>query len=342
MQPSYIIRQAGPEDHRQILRLARELNSVNLPTDSTELATALDRSVKSFAAKIRRRADATYIFCVEDLTNHGIVAASMIIAKHGTPESPHYYFEMATDERYSQSLHRMFRHPFLRLRYSMDGPSELGGLIVDTALRHHPEKIGKQISWVRLLYIAKHRKRFEQNLIAEILAPATPDGGNRFWDYYGGPVTGLSYREADRLSTRDKEFIRTLFPDSPLYTFLLPKDVLQSVGQIAESSRGAVRLLEQGGMKFLGQIDPFDAGPYYGAKVEDLIPVKEFRTLSVVAGEPDVANKPLYLVAREGPEGFRAVQARVIVKARHLAVTPEVLKALGISEGDRIEAIPLP
>jgi len=342
MQPSFLIRQAGPQDHRQILNLARELDSVNLPTDSAELADALDRSAKSFAGKIRRHANTIYIFCAENLTNHRIGATSMIIGKHGTPDSPHYYFEMDTDERYSQSLHRMFRHPFLRLRYSMDGPSEVGGLIVDAALRGHPEHIGKQISWVRFLYIAKHHARFERKLIAEMLAPATPNHGNRFWDYYGGLVTGLSYRDADVLSSHDKEFIRTLFPDSPLYTFLLPEDVLQSVGQVAESSRGAVRLLEQAGMKFLRQIDPFDAGPYYGAQVEDLIPVKKFRSFKAIAGEPDIASAPLYLVANDRSNAFRAMQANVLVEERRLVVSSNVLKALSVREGDQLDAVPLP
>lgn len=342
MQPSFLIRQAGPQDHRQILRLARELDSINLPTDSAELADALDRSAKSFAGKLRQRANTVYIFCAEEMKPHRIVAVSMIIGKHGTPDSPHYYFEMDTDERYSQSLHRMFRHPFLRLRYSMDGPTELGGLIVDPAMRGHPERIGKQISWVRFLYIARHRARFEQRLIAEMLAPSTPNHGNRFWDYYGGLVTGLSYREADLLSTHDKEFIRTLFPDSPLYTFLLPADVLQSVGQVAEASRGAVRLLEQAGMKFLEQIDPFDAGPYYGAPVEDLVPVKEFRALKTIAGEPDAAKSRLYLVAHGGAKGFCAVQANAVVEETRIVVTPDILNTLSLREGAELDTVPLP
>jgi arginine N-succinyltransferase len=342
MQPSFLIRQAGPRDHRQILHLAHELDSINLPTDSAKLANALDRSAKSFAGKIRRHAQTLYIFCAEDLKKDRIVAASMIIGKHGTPDSPHYYFEMDTDERYSQSLRRMFRHPFLRLRYSMDGPSELGGLIVDTTLRGHPERIGKQISWVRFLYIARRRARFEPKLIAEMLAPATPNRGNRFWDYYGGLVTGLSYRDADVLSTHDKEFIRTLFPDSPLYTFLLPTDVQQALGQVAETSRGAVHLLEQAGMKFLQQIDPFDAGPYYGAEIDELVPVKEFRRFRAAAGEPAAAGARLYLVAHDGTKGFRAVQAHAIVEGRHMVVSADLLRALSVREGDQLDAVPLP
>jgi arginine N-succinyltransferase len=342
MRPSFLIRQAGPQDHRQILRLARQLDSTNLPTDSSELVGTLDRSTKSFAGKLRRREHTAYIFCAEEIKTHRIVAVSMIIGKHGTPDSPHYYFEMETDERYSQSLHRMFRHPFLRLRYSMDGPSEVGGLIVDPAMRGHPERIGKQISWVRFLYIARHRARFERRLVAEMLAPSTANHGNRFWDYYGGFVTGLSYREADLLSTHDKEFIRALFPDSPLYTFLLPADVLQSMGQVAEASRGAVRLLEQAGMKFLDQIDPFDAGPYYGAIVEDLVPVKEFRPLKTVAGEPDAANSRSYLVAYCDAKGFRAVSAYAVVEGPRIVITPHIHDALSVREGAEIDAVPLP
>jgi arginine N-succinyltransferase len=195
---------------------------------------------------------------------------------------------------------------------------------------------------VRFLYIARHRTRFERTLIAEMLAPATPDHGNRFWDYYGGLVTGLSYRDADRLSMHDKEFIRTLFPDSPLYTFLLPEDVLQSLGQVADSSRGAAHLLQQAGMNFLRQIDPFDAGPYYGAQIEDLVPVKDFRAVKAVAGEPDAAGARLYLVAQEGLKGFRAMQAQATVAERHVVISSDVLKALSVREGERLDVVPLP
>lgn len=342
MQPSFLIRQAGPPDHRHILRLARALDSINLPTDSAELADALDRSAKSFAGILRRRENTVYIFCAEEIDSHRIIAVSMIIGKHGTPASPHYYFEMNTDERYSQSLHRMFRHPYLRLRYSMDGPSELGGLIVDPAMRGHPEHIGTQISWVRFLYIARHRARFEPRLIAEMLAPSTPNHGNRFWDYYGGLVTGLSYREADVLSTHDKEFIRTLFPDSPLYTFLMPPEVVQSIGQVADASRGAVKLLERAGMKFLEHIDPFDAGPYYGAPVQDLLPIKEYRRLKAIIAESDAEQSRRYLLGVAGPKGFRTVQAKAIVDKHRIGLTRDIFDALSAREGNVLDIVPLP
>jgi arginine N-succinyltransferase len=325
-----------------MLRLARELDSTSLPTDSAELAEALKRSEKSFAGKIRERANAVYIFCAEEIGRRRIVAASMIIAKHGTPRSPHYFFEVNADERYSHTLRRMFRHTFLRLRHSMSGPSELGGLIVSAALRGHSERIGTQISWVRFPYIARHRTRFERQLLAEMLPPTQPGHGNRFWDHYGRLVTGLSYREADRLSMRDKEFIRTLFPDAPIYTLMLPEEIRSSIGEVGENARGALRILEQAGMRFLDQIDPFDGGPYYGCAIEELLPVKSYATFRAVEGEPGEAKAQRYLIAREDEKGFRAVAAKAEVDARRIVVPGNVLDVLQSRPGDRIDAVPMP
>jgi arginine N-succinyltransferase len=175
-----------------------------------------------------------------------------------------------------------------------------------------------------------------------MLAPSTPNHGNLFWDYYGGLVTGLSYQEADLLSTRDKEFIRTLFPDSPLYTFLMPPEVVQSVGQVADASRGAVKLLERAGMKFLEHIDPFDAGPYYGASIEDLVPVKECRTFKATVGESNAEKSRPYLIGVAGPKGFRTVQANVMIEERRIVLSRDILNMLSVREGVELDSLPLP
>jgi arginine N-succinyltransferase len=341
--PHFILRAARPGDHRQLLALARELDSINLPTEAGKLRELLARSVRSFRGQIRDRARAVYVFCAEAIATRRIVAASMIIGKHGTPAAPHYYLELDADERYSHTLRKLFRHSFLRLRYSMDGPTEIGGLIVTQAMRGHPERIGKLISWVRFLYIGRHLARFEPRIVAEMLAPMLPGQGNVFWDNYGRRVTGMSFREADRLSTHDKEFIRTLFPETPLYTFMLPAEVRDALGAVGENTRGAVHLLEQAGMRFLNQIDPFDGGPYYGAATADLEPVKSRRTIVALAGEPASDQQRSFLVAVENADGFRAVRAEAeLHEAGHLVVTPAVLHALKLKSRARVDIVPLP
>ncbi len=339
----FLLREARPGDKRPLLELARELDSVNLPTDERELEETLERSVRSFRGRIRDRSRAVYVICAEEAGSGRIAGAALIIAKHGTPRSPHFYLEMDTEERYSRTLRKMFRHSYLRLRHSMDGPTEVGGLIVAPEMRRHPEKIGKQLSWVRFLYIGKHRGRFENRVIAEMLAPMVGEHGNLFWDHYGGKVTGLSFRDADRLSTRDKEFIRALFPEAPLYTFLLPEEVRMTLGKVNEHSRGALRLVEQAGMRFLNHVDPFDAGPYYGAATAELEPVKALRSYEAVSAESADAGGVACLVAHEdSAHGFRAVKAQAPIDGETIALTPELLGLLKIKDGDRVDVVPLP
>lgn len=343
-QPAFLIREARTTDQRRLLRLARELDSINLPTNSAEMSETLARSARSFRGRAVNRARAVYVFCAEEIATRAIAGASMIIGQHGTPQSPHYYLEIDSDERYSARLRKMFRHPYLRLRHSMNGPSEVGGLIVRQAMRRHPERIGTQLSWARFVYIGRHLKRFQDRVIAEMLPPTIGDQGNLFWDHYGRRMTGLSFREADRLSARDKEFIRALFPDAPLYTFLLPDPVRASIGAVRDESRGAVRLLEQAGMKFLNHIDPFDGGPYYGAATAELVPVRQRRRLKLRMGEPPAEHARLYMVAHEDSRrGFRAVQASALEEEEaRLMVPTGVFEALGLGEGASVDAVPLP
>jgi arginine N-succinyltransferase len=341
--PSFILREARSNDHRQLLALARELDSINLPTDAGKLREAIAQSVRSFRSRVRDHTQALYIFCAEEIATKQIVAASMIIGKHGTPAAPHYYLEIAADERYSHTLRKSFRHPYLRLRYSMDGPTELGGLIVTASMRSHPERVGKQISWVRFLYIGRHLARFEPQVLAEMLAPMQPGHGNVFWDHYGRRVTGLSFQEADLLSTQDKEFIRALFPETPLYTFMLPEEVRDAIAAVGENTRGAVRLLEQAGMKFLGHIDPFDAGPYFGAPTAELTPVKERRIVTAIVGTPAAELQSSCLVAVENGAGFRAVRAAVEPRGdRQIVLAQAVLSALGSASRTKLDLVPLP
>lgn len=340
--PAFLIREARAGDHHGLLELARELDSINLPADSRAMREAIQISTQAFRGRIRDRSRARFIFCAQERSTGRVIAASLIIGKHGTPAAPHYYLEMDSDERYSHTLRKSFRHPFLRLRYSMDGPTEIGGLIVTAAMRGHAERIGKQISWVRFLYIGMHRKRFEHQVLAEMLAPMLPEHGNIFWDHYGRSVTGLSFREADILSTRDKEFIRALFPETPLYTFLLPEEVRASLGAVGENTRGAVRLLEQAGMKFLRHIDPFDGGPYYGALTDSLIPVQQVSTYTLFVGEPAPERTRQFLLACED-HAFRAIRAEAEAAGTgHLIVRPEVLGALEAKPRIKVSAVPLP
>jgi arginine N-succinyltransferase len=236
----------------------------------------------------------------------------------------------------------MFHHTYLTLRRNLDGPTEVGGLIVDPTYRRNPAKIGKQLSFVRFLYLALYPDRFERDVLAEMLPPLLEDKESIFWECYGKRVTGLSFREADKLSTKDKEFIEALFPSIPIYTCMLPVEVQEQIGKVGPETEGAVYLLKKIGLRFLDHVDPFDAGPYYGAKVEDITLVQQFRRCQVVPDRDGREDMPAVdlLIGWEGASGFRAARLCGWPETSHVFCPASVLHALGLHEGMEVGVIP--
>lgn len=340
---AFLLREAGPEDTPHILQLARLLDSINLPTEEIDLHQLIARSQRSFRGGYGDYSEAVYVFVLEERTTQRIVGASMIIAKHGTPDAPHFYLEMATDQRYSKTLKKFFSHTYLTLRHSLDGPTEVGGLIVEPTYRQHPAKIGRQLSFVRFLYVAMYPERFEEEVLAEILPTMTATKESLFWECYGKRVTGLGFREADTLCLKDKEFIDALFPPVPIYICMLPVAVQEQIGKAGPDSQGAVRLLEKVGLRFLRHVDPFDGGPYYGAKVKDLLPVQQFRRYELATEAAYTADKACQdmLIGWESTAGFRAASIQARAEGAQLYCRVSTLEAFNLQAGMTVAAIPL-
>ena len=356
------IREVSPADCEQVLHFGRLLDSINLPTEHHALAAFIQQSRRSFGGQLQDSRQGMYLFVLEEAVTQQIVGTSMLIAKHGTPECPHYYLEMDTDERYSKTLNKMFRHDYLTLRHSMDGPTELGGLVVDPAFRTQPTqkspdpkgsaKIGKQLSFVRFLYLAMYPERFEDRVLAEMLPALTKNGESLFWECYGKRVTGLSFRKADKLSVTDKEFIEALFPPIPLYVCMLPLEVQKQIGQVGHETEGAVHLLKKVGLRFLRQVDPFDAGPFYGASVEDLVPMQQFRRHCIEVDQAGVDAQQVnairiqdlliqdLLIGWESEDGFRAARIAAHPDNAVLRCSAADAAALGLDEGTEVGTIP--
>jgi arginine N-succinyltransferase len=187
---------------------------LNLSHDREQWREKIKKSMNSFADRLTDNMEAKFIFVAED-TSQGagtVVGVSMIGAQHGTPESPHFYFEVGSVQKYSQTINTGFIHGTLRLKYDTDGPTELGGLLVSPDFRNTPDKIGRQISFVRFLYIGLHKAKFKRRILAELLPPLTKKGKSPLWEAVGRRFTNMDYTEADILSSKNKEFILSLFP----------------------------------------------------------------------------------------------------------------------------------
>ncbi len=343
-----ILRPVAAEDLDDLLELASQLDSVNLPRDRDFLAERIARSQQSFgAAQGQGRMDwrqCAYVFVLEDLATHRCVGTSLILAKNGRPEAPYYWLEVSSEERFCPELKKRFVHKKLRLRSTVDGPTEVGGLILEPAYRAHALKCGKALSIVRFAYISAHPDRFERQLIAEMLSPFDAPGKNRLWDAFGAKFTGLPYREADHLSARTKQFIADLFPVDPVYVTLFPEEVQKVIGEPAETAKAAVRILTQIGFQPMNQVDPFDGGPYYGAARDAVVSVRERRELVLPgtssAPEPGDA-RTLALLSTEVGGSFRATVVPLDDNGAPV-VSAECREIMCVKSGDRVSVTPLP
>lgn len=339
-----IVRPIAIGDLPQLLDLAELLDSMNLPRDQDFLEARIRLSERSFSGQLDDWRDGVYMFVLEDLSTSRVIGTSLILAKNSRPDAPYYWLAVTTEERRSVDLNRRFEHTKLQLHSTIDGPTEVGGLILDPEFRRHPQKCGKALSIVRFAYISMFPDRFEREVVAEMLSPFIEPGRNLLWDAFGRHFTGLPYREADHLSSRSKQFIADLFPVDPVYTVLFPPEVQAVIGQTNETAKAALAILEKIGFRYLNQVDPFDGGPYYGVARDAISSVRERRQL-VLPGRvfegvrPD--NAPLALMNADARLGFRAIVVPLDADYAPL-LSKDGREALGVGPGDRVSVTPLP
>ncbi len=337
----YEIRAVVREDGDRLHVLAKFLDSVNLPDDSDEIALVAAASEKAFSGDAIDPPHRQYVFVIFDLEADRAVGTSMILGQLGRRDAPYIYFDVLTEEKYSPTFDRHFKHPVLSIGYSFDGPTEIGGLVMDPAYRREDEKLGLLISYVRFLFIATHREAFRDQLLAELMPPLEEDGRSLLWEAIGHHFTGLTYREADRLSKRNKEFIRALFPDGDIYASLLPEKAQAVIGEVGRETRGVKKMLKRIGFRYAKRVDPFDGGPHFVAHTDDVVLVQRTVSARVAIGDP--TGHPRSLVAREypGPPWFRAVAVPALVREGTVTLSETTTSHLGLAEGDVVSVLPV-
>jgi arginine N-succinyltransferase len=339
---AYEVRAATLEHHAELCALARHLDSVNLPDDPDALHALLQLSERSFRGEITDPKRREYVFVLWDRGANRAVGTSMVIAQLGRRDAPYIYFDVRREEKYSATLDRHFIHTILTSSYSYDGPTEIGGLVVHPDSRRKPERLGTLISYVRFLFIAMRRADFGAELLAELLPPLEPDGTSHLWEAIGRRFTGLTYREADRLSKRNKEFIRGLFPDHVHATLLSPQ-AQAVVGAVGPQTQGVEKLLRRIGFEYADRVDPFDGGPHFVAPTDDVTLVRRAREAAIDIDDIVANEQPPFLLARQTahPPYFVAVLANAALAAERLQLPRAAAERLDVVPNDQIWFLPL-
>ncbi len=343
-----LLREAQEADIDALERFAQIPGFINLPNDRELLKERIDRSTRSFGDTLKDRSEAKYVFVAEDPVSKRVYGTSMVAAQHGTPDSPHFYFEIGSEEKFSETINTGFIHGTLKLKYDTNGPSEIGGLVIDPAHRNTEDRIGRQISFVRFLFIGVNRQRFKRKLLAELLPPLNKKGQSPLWEAVGRRFTNMDYWEADQLCQKNKEFIFSLFPSGKIYTTFLPAEARNAIGKVGKETEPVLHMLRKIGFQFKNQVDPFDGGPHLWGNVDELGPVRKL-TQAVyypnARGSGDSSMEGGLLARTQQRAGtFRAIAIVAAVHDGSLAtavpIADSCIEALELRPGDSVSFMP--
>src|SRR3546814_17699356 len=89
-----------------------------------------------------------------------------------------------------------------------------------------------------------HRRRFGEEVMAELRGRLDEKGSSPFWEGLGEKFFGMSFQEADSFNAlHGNQFIADLMPKHPIYTALLSDDARAAIGQVHDSGKPALALL---------------------------------------------------------------------------------------------------
>lgn len=345
-----LLREIQERDLDALERFSQIPGFINLTADKDALREKILRSQASFQGEAEELWDNKYLFVAEDLESHRVLGTSMIAAQHGSIDSPHFYFQISSEEKYSETINTGFIHGTLELKHDTNGPTEVGGLVMDPDHRNSDARIGRQISFVRFLFLGLNRKLFKDKIIAELLPPLNKRGQSPLWEAIGRRFTNMDYWEADQLCQKNKEFIFSLFPSGKIYTTFFPAEARNALGKVGKDTEPVVHMLKKIGFEYKNQVDPFDGGPHLWAAIDNLVPLQKLARyqlssgpLSGGGGTPVGAG---LLSAVNHPNGkFRAVAVQSALEQDGQIHVPEIQSArvqaaLGVGAGDEVAFMP--
>ena len=153
----------------------------------------------------------------------------------------------------------------------------------------------------------------------------------------------MSYQEADRVSQTNKEFIRALFPADSIYISLLPYAVQELIGQVGPDTKGVEKMLRRIGFEYADRIDPFDGGPHFIAKTDDITLVQGHARRRAWWRCPTATRRPtggLVSVERDRAPHFAAAGSRFRLEGSDVGLPAATMKQLGLSAGDAVGVLP--
>jgi len=334
---SFRIRAARDEDIQPLYEMAKLTGGgfTNLPADRSALMIKMARSHDAFARTDDTLADDLFVLVLENVETGEVRGTCQIFTQVGQ-RYPFYSYRLGTLTQHSAELGRTFRADQLSLTTDLEGCSEVGGLFL------HPGEraggLGMLLARSRYLFIARHRARFADRILAELRGIIDEAGGSPFWDGLAGRFFGMNFQDADQFNAvRGHQFIADLFPKHPIYIAMLSEHARATIGLPHPSGRAAMRMLENEGFAFENYIDIFDGGPTMTAKTDQVRTIREAQSTTVAAIDNDGGEAALIATGRLAD--FRCAYGRLRPCGEGVAIDRTCATALAVTEDAEISHV---
>tara|TARA_R100001129_G_scaffold39536_3_gene26612 strand:+ start:3137 stop:4150 length:1014 start_codon:yes stop_codon:yes gene_type:complete len=335
---SFVIRPSREDDLEHLYEMAKLTGGgfTNLPADRDALRGKLERSAKAFANTGDELVDETFLLVLEN-TETGAVRGTCQLMTQVGQQWPFYSYRLNTLTQYSQELDRTVRAEMLHLVTDLEGCSEVGGLFL------HPNEraggLGLLLARSRYLFIAMHRQRFAERVLAELRGIIDDRGGSPFWDGVAGRFFGMTFQEADYFNAiNGNQFIADLMPKYPVYVAMLDDDAREVIGLPHPTGRAAMRMLEKEGLRFEGYVDIFDGGPTMLARTDDVVSVADAKPLTLGSTALDKGERAL--IATGHLTDFRCSYGSRSIDGDTIAIDATGAATLQVGEGDTVWSVP--
>ncbi|RJY08136.1 arginine N-succinyltransferase [Aurantiacibacter aquimixticola] len=335
---SFVMRAATADDLQPLYEMAKLTGGgfTNLPPDRGSLTGKLAGSDAAFARVGDDVSAETYVLVLENTESGDVRGTCQLFTAVGD-QWPFYSYRITTLTQHSQELDRTVKAELLSLVNDLGGCSEVGGLFL------HPGEraggLGMLLARSRYLFIAAHRERFGDRILAELRGIIDERGGSPFWDAIGGKFFGMSFQEADEFNAiHGNQFIADLMPKHPVYIAMLGEEARKVIGLPHPSGRAAMRMLENEGFAYQGFVDIFDGGPTMLTQTDRVHTISEAHGGSIEATDLDKGEKALIAAGRLAD--FRCCYGARELRGDGVAIDAQAADLLRVSQGDTVWSIP--
>jgi arginine N-succinyltransferase len=331
----YILRPIQKNDLTAFEGFANQssLGVINLPKNREILKEKIYASEYAFQTPIEKPHHENYVFVLEDLQTGELGGTSAICSRMGITSS-NYYFRLETSLNAYTKKEMQILTPVC---YPV-GPTEILALYLKPEFRK--EGLGKLLSLARFLFMASHRQRFENYVVAEMRGYIREDNTVPFWDSFCRKFLDITYAEFCLNELKNRDIISNLIPKWPVYVSLLPQEVQDYLGKTHDKTLPALRMLNREGFVFTQEIDPFDGGPRLGCRTDEIETLKNSQTAILDSIETPYEQKEPAMLISNTRLDFRACFGNLTILEPGLAALPaEIAQALQVSLGDEIRFV---